>query len=193
MPTKGGRASGAGGDKGADNSTAPTEPAATPEQNSSETVAPQDQPKSDRVIGRLRDILKNDQVTPELLRDLNMGSKEELEQFVDKFTKAPQADPGSARDIKAAPGKAQAIDPNRTLPDLTPGAEVSSQAVRNRGGVIQDTVRGNKEGVRFVPPPELRAGFEAYTNSLARPRTSGSGAGRRPAASPGVGQGSGGR
>ena len=81
--------------------------------------------------------------------------------------------------------------------DLNPTAEANSQTVRDRGGVIQDNVRGNKEGVRFVPPPELRAGFEGYKNSLARPRAAGTGSGRRPSAAPGVGvgagQGSGGR
>ena len=60
--------------------------------------------------------------------------------------------------------------------------------IRDRGSMVQDTVRGNIEGVRFVPPPELRAGFDAYSNSLSRSKALNPPA-RRPAAS-GAGAGS---
>jgi hypothetical protein len=105
-----------------------------------------------------------------MLKDLGMSSKEELNQFVEKFTKAPKAEPGAGREIEVKPGKAQAIDPSRKLPDLNPNATVSTKTMRDRGAVVQDTVRGNNEGVRFVPPPELKEGFDAYRSSLSRSR-----------------------
>jgi len=103
-------------------------------------------------------------------KELGM-SKEELNQFVKKFEKAPKAEPGPGREIEAKPGKPQAVDPNRKLPDLNPGTSVSARTIRDRGGMVQDDVRGNNEGIRFTPPPELRAGFDAYKNSLSRSKT----------------------
>jgi hypothetical protein len=118
-------------------------------------------------------MLKNDQVPPELLKDMNMSSKEELEQFVKKFEKAPKAEPGAGREIEAKPGKPQAVDPNRKLPELNPSARVNMSTLRQGRALGDDTVRGNIEGARFVPPPEIRSRFEAYRKSLSRPASSG--------------------
>ena len=117
-----------------------------------------------------------------MLKDLGMSSKEELDQFVDKYTKWPAQPPlRDGQDIEATPGKPQNIDPNRTLPDLNPTASINTQALRERGPVAKDEIRGNKEGARFIPPPELRSRFEAYRSSISRNRP----APKRPA--PGAG------
>ena len=138
----------------------------------------------------MKDLLKNDQVTPDMLKDLGMNSKEELNQFVKKFEKAPKSEPGAGREIDVKPGKERAVDPNRKLPDLNLGARTDTTTIRNRGGYVQDTLRGNNEGVRFDPPPELRAGFNAYRKSLSR--TKAATPPPRPAA-PGTASGAGGK
>jgi hypothetical protein len=133
-------------------------------------VAPKNQPQTELVLRKLQDLIKNDQVTPEMLKDAGM-SKEELNQFVEKFSKAPKAEPGAGREIDVKPGKPQTIAPDRKVPDLNPNAAVSAETIRQRGGVVQDTERNNNEGIRFVPPPELRARFNGFRNTLSRPRT----------------------
>ena len=163
--------------------------APTPPENGADNVAPKNQEKTGLTLRQVRDLLKNDQVTPELLNDLGM-SKEELNQFVSKFEKAPKGEPGAGRDIEAKPGKPQTVDPNRTLPDLNPATRIDSATVRDRGAIVDDNLRGNMEGARFVPPPEIRSRFEVYKKSLARPRGTSN---RRAAEAPGRDAGSGGR
>jgi hypothetical protein len=114
-------------------------------------------------------LLKENKVTPELEKDLGM-SKEQLDQFVKKFEKAPKTAAGGGREIDVKPGTPQEIDPNRKLPELTTGATASTKQMRERGSFVQDTLRGNNEGVRFEPPPEYRAGFDAFKSSLLRSR-----------------------
>jgi hypothetical protein len=158
--------------------------------NSADTVAPSNQPQSELTLRQVRDMLKSDQVPDELLKETGM-SKEELNQFVKKFEKAPKAEPGEGREIEAKPGKPQAVDPNLKTTDLNPSTRVNSSTLREGRTVTEDSLRGNNEGARFVPPAEIRARYEAYRKSLARP------SGRRGAASPAGGatgnEGSGGR
>ncbi|MGE3820774.1 MAG: hypothetical protein AB7I30_15280, partial [Isosphaeraceae bacterium] len=159
---------GAGGPTREDKTEA-SEPLPVPEQNYQDNVAPRGQPQSDLVLRKLRDLVENDQVTPEMLRDMGMSSKEELDQFVEKYTKRPDLGPSrEGQEIEATPGKPQEIDPNRKLPDLNPSATVNTQTLRDRGSIAKDDVRGNNEGVRFVPPPEYRSRFDAYRSSLSR-------------------------
>lgn len=165
---------GAGGEKAADQSEAGESPP-TPDQNLGDNVAPANQPQSDLVLRKLQDVIKNDQVTPEMLQDLGMSSKEELNQFVEKFGGAPKRPTGEGREIEVKPGQSKPVVPDRPLPDLNPGSTISSQTVRDRGGVAQDDIRENNEGVRFEPPPELRAKFNAFRSSATRNRTNGGG------------------
>ncbi len=146
-------------------------PAATPPENSSETVAPKNIPQSDLVLRQVKDLLRDNKVTPEMLDEMGFKSKGELEQFVDKFDKAPKAAPGEGREIEVKPGQPQATAPDTKLPDLNPRSRVSSKAGRDRGSLPQDNIRNNNEGVRFVPPPELRAGFEAFQSTLNRSKS----------------------
>ena len=47
-------------------------------------------------------------------------------------------------------------------------ARSSSKAIKERGGMAQDEVRDNQEGLRFAPPPEFRGKVEGYKNALSR-------------------------
>jgi hypothetical protein len=93
-------------------------------------------------------------------------SRDELEQFVKKFDKAPKADPGAARDLTANPGKDKTIDPNRTIADPLAGSTVSGRNQRGAGVAPKDAAGGNIEGARTVAPIEFRSRFEAFQNSL---------------------------
>jgi hypothetical protein len=169
--------------KSEENAKPPTPSPASPPLNSADTVAPEgNMPQSDLVLRRLEELLKNNQVTPELEKESGM-SREQMEQFVTKFKKAPKAAPGPGRQIQVKPGKDRVFNPNRKLPDLGPNAHVGNRTGRGRGATVQDQIRDNTEGGRFEIPPELRSGFEAYKSSLSRSKSA-----ARPAAS-----GSGGR
>ena len=149
----------------------PLPPAPAAPDRAAESVAPDTQPQSDLVLRKVQDMLDKGQITPEMEQSLGM-SKEELNQFVKKFEKAPKADPGQGRDIEVKPGRGgPQLDPNRTLPDLNPSATVGTKQMRERGTMVQDTVRGNNEGMRIDIPRELRAGFDAYRGTLSKSKT----------------------
>jgi len=177
-PNGGGRA--APGDAGApmtpsaEDKSEPPPRAETPPANAAETVAP-DMPQTDLVLNKLEDLLKRNQVTPEIEKATGM-TREEMEQFVTKFKKAPKAPPGPGREIKVKPGADQKFDPNRTLPDINPNARLGTRTDRTRGSVAQDQIRDNVQGARFEVPSELRPGFEAFKSSLSRSKS------RKPAA-----------
>ena len=145
-------------------------PKAAPKaQNSAETVAP-DQPGSELVLRKLQDMLKDDQATSKLEKETGM-SREEMEQFVKKFTKAPKAEPTDGRKIEIKPGEVRPSAPDTAQPPLSPGARFSTQSLRDKGAVVQDQARDNIEANRFAPPREVLPGFEAYTKTLSRAKT----------------------
>jgi hypothetical protein len=157
--------------------------AESPPENAADTVAPENQSQSGLVLRKIQDMLRNGEITPAMEESLGM-SKEELNQFVTKFQKAPKAEPGPGREIEVTPGKAApTIDPKRSLPDLNPQASVSTKQMRDKGMVVQDNVRGNSEGMRIEPPSELKAGFNAYRSTLSKSKAV-SPARRPPAADP---------
>ena len=150
----------------------PTPPSATPDENLADNVAPKNQPQSELVLRKLKDLIKNDKVTPEMLKDLGMNSKEELNQFVTKFDKAPKSTPGPGREIEVKPGKPEAVDPNRQAPRPDPRARRSARkTIRDRGQLCPGQRPRQQRGDPRSPPPELRAGVDAYRNSLARSKT----------------------
>ncbi len=93
-------------------------------------------------------------------------SVEELNQFVDKFEKAPDLEPGEARTLEVEPEEARQFDPNRTLDGPLPKSSVSSRSQRGPNAVPQDEAGGNTQGVRTVVPSEYAPRFRAYTKSL---------------------------
>ena len=141
-------------------------PEAAAPTNPGDTVAPDKHPKPDLVLRKIQDLLKDDAKARALEKETGM-SRQELEQFVKKFEKAPHGDPGASRDLTATPGKDKTIDPNRTIADPLAGSTVSGRNQRGAGAVPQDpTAGGNVEGARTVAPVEFRSRFEAYQNSL---------------------------
>ncbi|WP_406693396.1 hypothetical protein V5E97_20435 [Singulisphaera sp. Ch08] len=143
--------------------------AETPPANSAETVAP-DVPQTDLVLNKLEELLKRNQVTPELEQATGM-SREEMEQFVTKMKKLDKAPAGPGREIQVKPGVDRTFDPNRTLPELNPNARLGNRTDRAKGSVAQDDLRDNVQGARFEVPRELRSGFEAYKSSLSRSKS----------------------
>ena len=167
----GGEGTAPGGGTGKEDDSKPTEPVATPEQTSGETVAPKTVTPP-LILRKVKDLLEKGEVTPEVEKAVGMN-RTEMKQFVEKFEKAPQTPTREGKEFELDPAdaKAKPFDPNRTLPDLNPTATINSDTIRKRGGVIQDQQRGLNEGIRFQPPAELRAGFEAYKKSLSKPRS----------------------
>lgn len=168
--SRGGTSTGPGGSPGgekADDNSQASPRAETSKPGLEETVAPKDQAQTDLTIRRVRDLLEKDQVTPELLNDIGM-TKEELNQFVKKYEKAPKPEATPDREIEVKPGQTPALDPNTKLPSIEPGVSSNTQVIRDRGGIARDSARNVMEAQRFVPPPELRSGFDAYRNSLSR-------------------------
>jgi hypothetical protein len=140
-------------------------PEAAPPANPGDSVAPDRHAQPDLVLRKIQDLLKDDTKARALEKETGM-SRDELEQFVKKFDKAPQADPGAPRDLTATPGKDKTLDPNRKIADSLAGSTVSGRNQRGAGVVPQDTTGGNVEGARTVAPVEFRSRFEAYQNSL---------------------------
>ncbi len=98
-------------------------------------------------------------------------SKEELNQFVQKFDKAPKGPVAPGREIEVKPGKTEALDPNRRVSDLNSSTKLNTRTVQNRGVVPDDNLRGNQEGAKFEAPDALKARFEAYKKGTARQRS----------------------
>jgi len=143
----------------------------TPPQNSDETVAPKNIPQSELTLRRLEDLLKNNQVTPELLKDGGFESRDQMEQFVQQYRKTQKAPIGPGRDIQVKPGQSKNLRPAENLPGIDPKTSFSNRSNRDRGTVVRDEVRNNTEGERFLPPSDLQARINAYSNSLNRSKT----------------------
>ena len=127
----------------------------TPAANSDETVAP-DVPQTDLVLNKLEDLLKRNQVTPELEQATGM-SRDEMEQFVKKMKKLDKAPAGPGREIKVKPGVDRTFDPNRTLPDLNPNARLGNRTERARGSVAQDDHSRQRSRGSFRGSPRATA------------------------------------
>ncbi|GAC1471173.1 MAG: hypothetical protein NVSMB9_17010 [Isosphaeraceae bacterium] len=150
----------------------PTPSSSNRPENAQDNVAPANQSQSQLVLRQLKDLVQKDEVTPDIMDALGVKSKEELNQFITKFEGAPKSRPGEGREVKVTPEPAQGAPKDQKFTDLNPSTQASTKTMRERGQFVQDTLRGNNEGVRFVPPPEIRAGFDAYRESLARSRSS---------------------
>jgi len=96
-------------------------------------------------------------------------TKEQLEQFAKKYEK-PKVGPGrEAKEVEVKVGEQPAAKPGQDMP----GAGVQSfttDKIRQRGGIPQDTARGNVEGGRDTPPPEFRDRVAGYHSRLGRIR-----------------------
>jgi len=138
---------------------------------SDETAAP-DAPPSELTLRKVQELLQNKDAAARLEKETGM-SREEMEQFVQKYQKdkMPKAASRPGEEIEAKPGTSRANAPDPTLPGLDPKTKFSTKTLRERGAVVHDQARDNAEGIRFVVPPEIRSGFEAYKSTLSRSRT----------------------
>lgn len=153
----------------ADSEKKPSPNVPTPPLNADDTVAPNKE-QTNLVLRNLEQALKDQQKASQLEKETGM-SREQMEQFVQKFKKAPKREAAPGREIKVKPTEARKLNPNRTLPDLNPSVRPSTTQIRNRGSFSQDNVRDNVEGTRFVVPMEIKTGFDAYRSSLSRSKT----------------------
>lgn len=158
---------------------APPPRAASPSGPANPDIAPET-PQPERVANRIKELLKDDQKAKELEQETGM-SRDELDQFVRKFDRAPDRPAGDARELPIEPGKNESLDPRQLGP--LPGATVSSRSDRGPNTVPQDAAGGNTEGVRTAVPSEWRSRYEAYRNSISR----GKGASAPRPAAPGSG------
>jgi hypothetical protein len=145
----------------------------TPEREGAgeDDVAPRDQPQSDLVLRTIRDLLEKQADTTDLEEATGM-SRSEIEQFVKQYEKVESGPAGPGREIEVEPGASG--EDARASADL-PGLgnhSISTRAIKDRGGIPQDQIRDNQEGVRFAPPAEFRGKIEGYKNAVSRSRTS---------------------
>ena len=149
----------------------PSPKAETPPPDGGETVAP-DVQQSELTLRRVEDLFKENKDTSKLEEATGM-SRTELQQFVEKFKKAPKSEPGPGREIEVKGDQTQAgaRKARQLPPGPTPKGPFSTRSVRPSGSVARDQMRDNIEATSFPAPPELRSRFEAYKESLSRPRT----------------------
>ena len=169
-PKAGGmREGGKEAEKQADTST-PTERSQEPDQpGESNNLTPQ-QKADQRLLKRLREMVKRDEITKDLEEATGL-SREEIDQFVRRY-EPPAKDertgssdgPGEILTKQSGQDKERRVN----LPANLPGGQVTSRTARNSGMVGDDTQQGNFEGARSRVPSALRARFEAYQKSLSR-------------------------
>ncbi len=139
--------------------------------NPGENVAPDSgRPQTDLVLRKLKDVLENGKDNDvKQLEEATGMSRQEIEQFVEKFQKpkdtGPSRDPGQ---IEGKLGEPQRLDPNRKLPDQIRSPLVSGRGQRGPGSVVQDSLQDQTQGVRTQAPAQIRSRFEAYQSSISR-------------------------
>jgi hypothetical protein len=188
----GGEAPGDTGGPPAPDESKPSPSAPTPPQSAGETVAPENIPQSELSLRQIKDLLKDPEAAKKLAEDSGIP-REEMEQFVQKLNKdkVPKGAARPGEEIQVKPGANRPAGPDPTLPGLDPRTSFSTKSLRQRGSIVQDDLRNNIETTRFLPPTEIRRGFEAYKSTLNRSRTlSPSTATNAPAPAPAAGPGS---
>ena len=158
------------GDAGAEmtpDQSAPSPRAAETPADARDTVAPKNIPQSELVINKLEDLLRKNQITPQLEKDMGMN-RDQIEQFVEKYRKAPKRDPRAGGEIQAKPGENKTLAPNPDLPGIDRGSSFNTRNMRDRGAVARDQVRDNIQDSRVAPPRDLLPRFEGYMNTLSR-------------------------
>ena len=144
----------------------PSPRAESPPLNAEETVAP-DVPQSELVLRKLEDLIKNNQVTPELEKETGM-SREEMEQFVEKYRKTPKGPAGEGREIKVDPEDQKGATPQPKLSELKTSARVRSR--RSASVARRSTTRfaTMSKGPGSSCLPRSARKYEAYKSSLSR-------------------------
>jgi hypothetical protein len=130
-------------------------------------VAPRGADQSNLTLRGLSDALKDAQTAKEL-EDASHMSKSQLEQFARKYEK-PNVAPGrEGKEVEVKVGEQPAVKPGSNLPSVT--QRTNTAKIASRGNMPQDTARGNNEGNRSEPPPELQARVYGYNTRLGETR-----------------------
>jgi hypothetical protein len=135
-------------------------------------VAPRNIPQSEFTYRNVQDLLKDPDAAKRLSEETGM-SPDQIEQFVQRYNKdkMPKGAARPGEDIQVKPGASRPVAPDSTLPGLDPRTHFSTKSLRDAGAVVQDDARNNFETTRFMVPPEIRSGFEAYKSASSRSRT----------------------
>jgi hypothetical protein len=168
---RGGGGNPQGGSPGSDekpkDESKPSPRSQEPENQFADDVAPKGQPQSDLSLRKLTDVLRDEQSTKEL-QDRTGLTREQLEQFARKFEKPKAGPAGPGREIEVKPGDQTPAKPAANLPGVSRTTRFSTSSIRERGFMPQDNIRDNVEGLRFQPPPELRAKWQNYQRTLGK-------------------------
>ncbi len=145
----------------------PSPPAQEPENRGGDSVAPQGQPQSDLFLRRLDDVLKDPASAKDLEERMNM-TREQIEQFAAKFKKINSGPAGPGRDIKVKPGEQTPVPPAANLPGIDAKSRFSTKTMSKQGTMAQDDVHGNREDIRFQPPPEFQGKWEEFKTRMSK-------------------------
>jgi hypothetical protein len=93
-------------------------------------------------------------------------TREEMSQFVDRFSGAPEGPAREGQELEVEPGAEETIDPNRTIPDPISGVRQSPGVGRTNRPTTDDGIGGNRQGGGTPPPPQLRPLLDAYRKRI---------------------------
>jgi hypothetical protein len=150
-----------------------------------EAPIPENLQARDQKLRRIQEALQ-DEDQARKLEDLTGMTREEMSQFVERFSGPPEGPAGEGRELEVdLESESGTIDPNRVVPDPLSGVRQSEGARRSQGTGVNDGLGMSRQGGGTPPPPQLRKLVEAYQRRLSDtnpPSTRSSGA---PAPRPG--------
>jgi hypothetical protein len=119
----------------------------------------------------VEDLLRENKVTPDMEKEVGM-TKQEMEQFVQRFKGAPKGKAAPGRDIEVKPERSKAIDSQtKGLSNRIQGT--TRNFTERRGNSLpQDDTSGLTQGTRSQIPAEIRGRVDAYRSGISRERTS---------------------
>ncbi|WP_169976516.1 DUF4175 family protein [Tautonia rosea] len=120
----------------------------------------------DQKLRRIREALQDEDQTRKL-EDLTGMTREEMSQFVERFSGPPEGPAGEGRELEVdLESQSGTIDPNRVVPDPLSGVRQSDGARRSQGTGVNDNLGMSRQGGGTPPPPQLRKLVEAYQRRL---------------------------
>ncbi|RUL88166.1 hypothetical protein [Tautonia sociabilis] len=149
----------------AKDTTEPTPKPEGPPERGVEPPAPGNLEDRDLTIRGIRDALKDDAMARKL-EELTGMDREEMAQFVERFSGPPEGAAREGSEVEVVPEEQQSFDPNRSIPDPLQGVRQSQGASRARGPSANDGIGRNRQGGGAPPPPQLLPLLEAYQRRI---------------------------
>lgn len=159
----------------------PTPPPDGPPEVGREAPIPENIQAREQQLRRIREALQDDTQTRKL-EDLTGMTREEMSQFVERFSGPPEGPAGEGRELEVGlESESGTIDPNRVVPDPLSGIRQSEGARRSQGTGVNDGLGMSRQGGGTPPPPQLRKLVEAYQRRLSNTNPPASQGSRTPA------------